>query len=140
MVSVVPCVTVVQGQDGWGVTYNPTQICATEGSTVTIKCTYTYPSRFKGSRITVVEMFWFNKMNGDEPEALKKESWSRVQYLYYRKSCTLKIKNVIQSDSGVYKFRFTTNHPDGKYIGEPGVILSVTGKIFIHVRYSKIFI
>ncbi|CAL8291852.1 unnamed protein product [Gadus morhua 'NCC'] len=40
--------------------------------------------------------------------------------------CSLRINDLRQSDSAVYKFRFTTNLPGGKYTGDPGVTLSVT--------------
>lgn len=123
-------VTVVQGQNGWGVNYTSTEICATKGATVNIHCTYRCPSNSQ-----VKQEFWFTKMNGDEPEALK--TWGRVQNRCSKNSCTLTIKNVIQSDSGLYKFRFTTNLSWGKYTGEPGVTLSVTGKMLIHTLITK---
>ncbi|CAL8240712.1 unnamed protein product, partial [Gadus morhua 'NCC'] len=41
-------------------------------------------------------------------------------------TCTLRIKDLRQSDSAVYKFRFTTNQPGGEYTEDPGVTLSVT--------------
>ncbi|CAL8401977.1 unnamed protein product [Gadus morhua 'NCC'] len=41
-------------------------------------------------------------------------------------TCTLRIKDLRESDSDVYKFRFTTNQPRGEYTGDPGVTLSVT--------------
>ncbi|XP_075948144.1 uncharacterized protein LOC142950130 [Anarhichas minor] len=37
------------------------------------------------------------------------------------------ITDLRESDSAEYKFRFTTNQPDEKYTGSPGVTLSVTG-------------
>uniref|UniRef100_A0A3B4UKV6 Ig-like domain-containing protein n=1 Tax=Seriola dumerili TaxID=41447 RepID=A0A3B4UKV6_SERDU len=43
-----------------------------------------------------------------------------------RNSCTLRIRDLRESDSAEYKFRITTNQPGGKYKGEPGVTLSVT--------------
>ena len=41
----------------------------------------------------------------------------------------LNIKLLRLSDSAVYKFRFTTNQPGEEYTGDPGVKLSVTGKL-----------
>ncbi|XP_034543309.1 B-cell receptor CD22-like [Notolabrus celidotus] len=43
-----------------------------------------------------------------------------------RKRCTLRITDLRESDSAVYKFRLLTDQPDGKYTGYPGVTLSVT--------------
>ncbi|KAK2817454.1 hypothetical protein Q5P01_025645 [Channa striata] len=72
--------------------------------------------------------FWFTETSGDEHVPLKWNSHyrSRVEYYCISKSCTLKIKDLRESDSAVYKFRFTTDRYNGKYTGEPGVTLSVT--------------
>ncbi|XP_037620241.1 B-cell receptor CD22-like isoform X2 [Sebastes umbrosus] len=51
----------------------------------------------------------------------------RVNNSCNEKICTLRITNLTESDSAEYKFRFITNQPDGKYAGEPGVTVSVTG-------------
>ena len=123
------CVTVIQGQDGWGVTYSSTEICAVKGSTVEINCTYTYPSRINGSDTEVKETFWFNKLSGNQPVDLRTDSdyQDRVEYSCSEKSCTLRITDLRESDSAEYKFRFITNKPGGSYTGSPGVTLSVTG-------------
>lgn len=44
--------------------------------------------------------------------------------------CTLIIKNLTESDSAVYMFRFTTDVQDGRYSGKPGVSLRVLGNVF----------
>ncbi|XP_054459692.1 B-cell receptor CD22-like [Anoplopoma fimbria] len=118
-------VQVIQSEDGWGVTYTPTEVCAVEGSTVEIHCNYTYPSRIQHSDIK--EAFWF-KQKGGEPVDLKTDSEysGRVQYRCYVKKCTLTITNLRKNDSAVYKFRFGRNQPREKYTGSPGVTLSVT--------------
>ncbi|XP_037620128.1 B-cell receptor CD22-like isoform X4 [Sebastes umbrosus] len=120
-------VQVIQGKDDvWGVTYNrPTVICASEGSTVEIHCSYTYPSK---RYTTVQKTFWFTKWISIEPVDLKTDSEysGRVFDNCNNKFCTLTITNLRESDSAVYKFRFITNQ-DGKYTGEPGVKLFVTG-------------
>ncbi|CAK6984119.1 sialoadhesin-like, partial [Scomber scombrus] len=54
----------VQGQNGWGVTYTSTYICAVKGSTVDIRCTYSYPSMINDRDNVdtgVDETFWFTK-------------------------------------------------------------------------------
>uniref|UniRef100_A0A669BTD9 B-cell receptor CD22 n=2 Tax=Oreochromis niloticus TaxID=8128 RepID=A0A669BTD9_ORENI len=118
----------VQGQDGWSVTYTSTQICALKGSTVDIRCTYTYPSRVNGNVTVVEKALWFTKMKGDEHVDVRTEAEfaGRVQYHCDNKDCTLRITDLRESDSAEYTFRFVTNHPGGKYAGSPGVTLSVT--------------
>ncbi|XP_033182395.1 sialoadhesin-like [Anabas testudineus] len=121
-------VSVVQGQNDWGVTYTSTQICGIKGSTVDIHCYYTYPSKVNKQVINVQKTLWFTKGNNNEPVDLRTDSdyIGRVTYQCVDKACTLKITDLRQRDSAVYKFRFITNHPDGKYTVEPGVTLSVT--------------
>ncbi|XP_039656772.1 uncharacterized protein LOC120559244 [Perca fluviatilis] len=120
---------VIQGQNGLGVTYTSTQICAVKGSTVNIPCSYTYPSAVGGVDNTVERILWFTKKNNDEPVDLTtmSEYSGRVQYNSKNKDCTLRISDLRERDSAVYKFRFITNHLTGKYTGSPGVTLSVTG-------------
>uniref|UniRef100_A0A3P8PGL2 B-cell receptor CD22 n=1 Tax=Astatotilapia calliptera TaxID=8154 RepID=A0A3P8PGL2_ASTCA len=121
-------VTVVLGQDVWGVTYTSTQICAVKGSTVELRCTFRYPSTINGINTRVVKKFWFIRDENNEPVDLKTESEYRDRVQYQRKNndCTLRISDLRESDSAEYKFRFITNDPRGKYTGSPGVILTVT--------------
>ncbi|KAL7404669.1 hypothetical protein ABVT39_017816 [Epinephelus coioides] len=123
-------VPVIQGQNGWRVTYTSTEICAVKGSTVEIHCRYTYPSSTTGHHATVEKTFWFTKVNGRDPVDLTTDPQysGRVQYDCdkIRNYCTLRITDLRESDSAEYKFRFTTNQPN-VYAGEPGVTLSVTG-------------
>ncbi|XP_033986402.1 uncharacterized protein LOC117482397 [Trematomus bernacchii] len=114
-------VSVVQGQD-WGVTYSSTEICAVKGSTVEIRCSFTYPSTWHGYVNTLEKTFWFIKKKGGD---LKTESEysGRVEDLCGNSICTLRIRNLRESDSAEYWFRFTTNQ--APYSG-PLVTLSVT--------------
>ncbi|XP_033985824.1 B-cell receptor CD22-like [Trematomus bernacchii] len=50
----------------------------------------------------------------------------RVEDLCENKICTLRIRNLRESDSAEYWFRFDTIQEGGSYIGIPGVTLSVT--------------
>ncbi|XP_078022742.1 Fc receptor-like protein 5 [Epinephelus lanceolatus] len=119
-------VSVIQGQKGWGVTYTSTEICAVKGSTVEIHCSYRYPSSY----YKIDKTFWFVNMTDDVFVDLKTDPQysGRVQYDCdeIKNDCTLRITDLRESDSAVYKFRFITNQPDGKYWGKPGVTLSVT--------------
>ncbi|XP_045887381.1 B-cell receptor CD22-like [Micropterus dolomieu] len=130
-------VPVVQSQNGWGVTYNPTQICALKGSTVDIKCTYTYPSSLNNHDTKVQETFWFTKESNNVYVDLKTDSKysGRVEYICQNKRCTLRITDLRESDSAEYKFRFITNQPGGTYTGLPGVTLSVTD---LQVQVSRL--
>ncbi|XP_049426822.1 uncharacterized protein LOC125885372 [Epinephelus fuscoguttatus] len=134
-------VQVIQGQDDWGVTYTSTKICAVKGSTVEIHCSYTYPSRIMGSDTTVEETFWFTNMNGNEPVDLRKDPQcaGRVQDHCENNICTLRITDLRESNSAVYKFRFITNQAIG-YTGSPGVTLSVAGlqvQVSSHVAFVE---
>ncbi|XP_063739741.1 carcinoembryonic antigen-related cell adhesion molecule 1-like isoform X1 [Eleginops maclovinus] len=119
-------VSVVQGQDVWGVTYSSTEICAVKGSTVEINCRYTYPSRWRGGVNTVEKTFWFTKQKDGEPVDLRTDSEyaGRVETLCKNNICTLRIRNLRESDSAQYRFKFKTNQEG--FEGSPGVTLSVT--------------
>ncbi|XP_034543298.1 B-cell receptor CD22-like [Notolabrus celidotus] len=135
IVSNLLSVTVVHGQHGSGVTYSSTHICAPKGSTVDIPCTYTYPPRW--NECDVVAASWFREMNGNDPVDLRSDSdyTGRVEYHFYVNGCTLRIKDLRESDSAEYKFTLRTNKPDQSLTGSPGVSLSVTA---LQVRVTKI--
>uniref|UniRef100_A0A668AGH9 B-cell receptor CD22 n=1 Tax=Myripristis murdjan TaxID=586833 RepID=A0A668AGH9_9TELE len=131
LLSDVLCVTVLQIKAQWRVTYISTEICALKGSTVDINCIYRYPHT-ENDRVTrVVRTLWFTNKD-DEPTDLRLDSdyAGRVEYHSwidgYRTHCRLRINDLRESDSAVYKFRFITNQPGGRYTGEPGVFLIVT--------------
>ena len=131
MFSDVLCVTVIQGQYGWWVTYSSTEICALKGSTVDMSCTYRYPSTVQ----RVENRFWFTKeSNGVYMDLRTDPEYSgRVQYICSNKDCTLRITDLRERDSAEYKFSFITDQEDGRHYGSPGVTLSVTGNIFVCV-------
>ncbi|XP_041641182.1 B-cell receptor CD22-like [Cheilinus undulatus] len=120
--------TVVQAQSDWRVTSSSSQICAVEGSTVDIPCSYTYPFRGNEHDTVVWRSFWFVKMNGNDPLDLRNhpDYRGRVEYHFHDNSCTLRITNVRQSDSAEYRFMFMTNQPEGGVTDSPGATLSVT--------------
>ncbi|XP_053275688.1 basement membrane-specific heparan sulfate proteoglycan core protein-like [Pleuronectes platessa] len=129
----------VRSQIDWGVSYTSTEICAFRGSTVDINCIYTYPSRLNQLDTTVQEKFWFIKeSNGIHVDLRTDPEYSgRVENLCGNNKCTLRISNLTESDSAVYKFRFTTNQPNGSLTGSTGVTLNVTDpQLQVHVRRS----
>ncbi|CAI5681309.1 unnamed protein product [Oreochromis niloticus] len=71
---------------------------------------------------------WFTKGFDHQPVDLKSDSdyTGRVEYRSNQKDCTLRITELRESDSAVYKFRFITNQQGGSYTGSPGVTLTVT--------------
>ncbi|XP_033985843.1 uncharacterized protein LOC117482007 [Trematomus bernacchii] len=124
-------VSVVQGQNDWGGNYTSSEVYAVKGSTVEINCTYTYPSRIKGSQNKVNKTFWFIENSDGEPVDMTtvSEYAGRVEDRCENNICTLRIKNLTESDSAEYKFRIITTLD--KYAAAPGVTLfvclSVTG-------------
>ncbi len=52
----------------------------------------------------------------------------RLQYLGDKQqNCSIRLSHVTQKDEHMYCFRFTTNVTGGRWIGYPGVSLTVTG-------------
>ncbi|XP_051240406.1 sialoadhesin-like isoform X1 [Dicentrarchus labrax] len=136
-------VSVVQGQDDWGVTYTSTEICALKGSTVDISCTYRYPSRINDHITQVKEKFWFTRVSNNDYVDIRSdpEYSGRVQYIFGNNDCTLRITDLRESDSAEYKLRFITNQHNGKYTGSPGVTLSVTGMVTdLQVQVSRLLV
>ncbi|XP_030204248.1 B-cell receptor CD22-like isoform X5 [Gadus morhua] len=129
-------VPVLQSNGDWTVTYSSSNVCALRGATVDINCTYEYPDNVQ-YRPTTVKPLWFTKASNYQPVVLEHDTeyTGRVEFsrgevnctgARCHGTCTLRIRDLRQSDSAVYKFRFTTNQPGGEYTGDPGVKLSVT--------------
>ncbi|KAG9335397.1 hypothetical protein JZ751_004718, partial [Albula glossodonta] len=89
-------------------------------------CTYSYPSDN-----IVQKTVWFNYWpTPSEPEDLSENPQyrGRVQYLGNKDhDCSFRITGLTENDSATYRFRFLTNTGGGKYTGQPGVTLTVTG-------------
>ncbi|XP_047189920.1 B-cell receptor CD22-like isoform X2 [Scophthalmus maximus] len=126
----------VQSQNGWGVSYASTEICAFGGSTVDINCTYTYPGKLNNKATSLSRSFWFVKDPYLDLTTDPKYS-GRVEYTCEDNKCCLRISDLRQSDSAEYKFRFITNQPADSWTGSPGVTLSVKDpQLQVHVRRS----
>ncbi|KAG9271758.1 hemicentin-1-like, partial [Astyanax mexicanus] len=115
---VILCISGYLGEQHWGVTYTPDSVCALEGSSVDLSCSYKYPG---GLRVT--ESFWF--INEQRVDLREDEQYKR-RVQYHQTPCRMRITNLRASDAQTYKFRFITDDPDGKYTGSSGVRLSVT--------------
>ncbi|XP_069024161.1 sialoadhesin-like [Embiotoca jacksoni] len=119
----------------WRVTCTPSKICAVKGSSVTIRCSYTYPATMNGVTIVVNQKVWFTEQSDD----LTTDSLyvGRVSSDSSWKSCSLTITDLRESDSAEYKFRFITNQPEGRWTGSPGVTLSVTALHVVPSGYNR---
>ncbi|XDV16407.1 hypothetical protein PO909_016136, partial [Leuciscus waleckii] len=111
----------------WGVSYSPSHICALNDSTVIMRCTYKYPTGHQ-----IMKVFWTKGpiLRGVELLDLSEdpEYSQRLQYLGDKQqNCTVRLSHVTLKDEHMYYFRFITDKADGKWIGDPGVTLTVTG-------------
>uniref|UniRef100_A0A3B1JQI5 Ig-like domain-containing protein n=1 Tax=Astyanax mexicanus TaxID=7994 RepID=A0A3B1JQI5_ASTMX len=118
------CVSGYLGEKQWEVTYTPDSVCALEGSSVDLSCSYKHPGG-----LTVTKSFWFI----DETEVgpvdllLYDQYKGRVQYHQTQTQCRMRITGLRASDARTYWFGFITDDPGGKYTSSSGVSLSVTG-------------
>ena len=112
----------------WGVTYTSNSICVLDGSSVDISCTYKYP---RDHHISTT--FWFNKQKSSQLPVdlnLGEDYQNHTEYVgKSENSCTLRLKDMRESHSGEYAFRFTTEKGQS-YSGLPGVSITVTGRPF----------
>ncbi|XP_056622677.1 B-cell receptor CD22-like [Triplophysa dalaica] len=127
-------------QNGWGVTYSSSHICALKGSTVTIHCTYTYPTGYK-----ITEVLWTNIEKPPYnvfPDLSKDSKYSgRIQYLGDKQhDCSVRLTDVRHTDSHKYYFRFITHVDTGKWLGAPGVTLDVTDNPVISINSSGVIV
>ncbi|XP_076145935.1 HEPACAM family member 2-like [Alosa pseudoharengus] len=112
--------TYLQGKDGvslsvsatphkdcWGVSYSSTSFCVLRGSTVDIPCIYGFPTDQ-----TVTKSFWYREDKKRKvliDLRLEEDYKSRVEHLSTEEhNCTLRIRDVRETDSGQYRFRYVT--------------------------------
>ncbi|KAJ8001660.1 hypothetical protein DPEC_G00171770 [Dallia pectoralis] len=117
-----PVVCVV-GQNCLNVSYTHESICALKGSTVNISCTFNH---LKNQ--TVTNITWFHKWDSGVITDLKQDPEYAGRVEYHKttdKDSTLRIKDLRESDSAEYKFRFISNRVEWGY-SFPGTTLTVT--------------
>ncbi|XP_076140818.1 adhesion G protein-coupled receptor E5-like isoform X2 [Alosa pseudoharengus] len=125
MRSVLPLLAsaLLYGGPKWSVTYSPTHICALEGSSVTMSCSYTYPSY-----LTVTEVFWTNQysVHSDlSKDAIYKKRVTVDSKNKHRK-CSLNMIQLTKADAHYqYYCRITTNVDNQKMTGT-GISLKIT--------------
>ncbi|XP_073698596.1 B-cell receptor CD22-like [Garra rufa] len=107
----------------WGVSYSHSHICALKDSSVIMSCTYTYPAGHQ-----IKKVFWTKNTDKESPDLSEYPEYSpRLQYLGDKQqNCTIRLSHLTQKDEHMYYFRFTTDNVKGKWLGEPGVNLTVT--------------
>uniref|UniRef100_A0A8C1PE89 B-cell receptor CD22 n=1 Tax=Cyprinus carpio TaxID=7962 RepID=A0A8C1PE89_CYPCA len=109
------------------VNYTHSHICALKNSSVIMSCTFTYPT---GRQI--MKVFWtktkVKNAYNEFPNLSEDPEYSqRLQYLGDKqKNCTIRLSHVTQKDEHMYYFRFTTDEDNVKWLGAPGVSLTVT--------------
>ncbi|XP_076134359.1 uncharacterized protein LOC143116858 [Alosa pseudoharengus] len=108
----------------WSVTYSSTHICALEGSSVTISCSYTYPSY-----LTVKGVFWTNQYSVHSDLSKNEIYKQRVTMDSKNKhrECSLNMTQLTKADEQYqYYCRITTNVDKQKITGKPGIYLKIT--------------
>ncbi|XP_047659532.1 B-cell receptor CD22-like [Tachysurus fulvidraco] len=109
----------------WSVKYNQLNLCALKGSTVIMNVTYTHPPR-----LTVTTRFWLINPDEDKEwiELNNEPGYSgRVTYITdVQNHFPLRLSDVKKTDEQMYCFRIRTNKEKERYLGKPGVTLSVT--------------
>ncbi|XP_036414447.1 sialic acid-binding Ig-like lectin 14 [Colossoma macropomum] len=122
----------------WVVRVPESPIRAPRGSSLTVPCTYDFPEdSAQGTPFKVRSEMWCRNQslcitatyvyhsNGIFPDPAYR---GRVQYLGTTgsKNCSFRISDLRTTDSGVYVFRFITNHPVKKLPAQRGFTLQVT--------------
>ncbi|XP_076118335.1 B-cell receptor CD22-like [Alosa pseudoharengus] len=107
----------------WDVNYSATHICGLIGSTVNVTCSYTYPSG-----LTFKKAYWTTTTVTKPPPDLSEEPryQGRVQVDCSSDRCTLSLSNLTTGDAVGYYCRITTGEEAQRWLGNPGVELSVT--------------
>uniref|UniRef100_A0AAY4A057 Ig-like domain-containing protein n=1 Tax=Denticeps clupeoides TaxID=299321 RepID=A0AAY4A057_9TELE len=114
----------------WGVQYNTRSICALEGTSAVMSCSYTYPPG-----LTVIEAFCIE--HGRVPWDEQTDYTDLSQHPDYKDRvhadceytkgrCSLNITRLNKSDAHQYNCRILTNEEEEKWTSQPGIMLSVT--------------
>ncbi|XP_023140386.1 uncharacterized protein LOC111578036 [Amphiprion ocellaris] len=117
------------------VSYPVRSVCAMEGSTVTLPCTFTYKefAEKNGRKVSmqIVRVVWCKNheiCQGITPSVYDSEKPSDQRYRYLgdkKGNCTLQIRNVKKGDNATFRFRMETNVADQNFTGKTGVNVTV---------------
>jgi len=127
-VSDVLSLTVVPSNDA--VTYYFPDICAPRGGYTLMFC----EAKNTNNR-SVTEQFWFTQEVNNDPFDLTGDSDYKgraTNICFMPTDCYLKITDLKESDSKTYKCIFFIEPSGDKWIGEPGVNLTVTGNVGVY--------
>ncbi|XP_017308429.1 cell adhesion molecule 4 isoform X2 [Ictalurus punctatus] len=122
---------------GLGVKYPDNPICAVRGFSVSIPCSYSYPTSKPSTQVIWCSMNSNVGVCKIPPYVYDSASITTSDFEYAgdnKSDCTLLIHNVQFNYSGEYKFRFITDMH--KYTGHPGVILQVADLKVSLIRLS----
>ncbi|XP_008302867.1 B-cell receptor CD22-like [Stegastes partitus] len=115
------------GAVGQSVKYKYRDVCAAQGSTVTLPCTFT-PS----TGATIIRAIWCKNheiCQGHTPSVYDSESANNSPVYKYlgdkEENCTLQIEKVQKSDNATFRFRMEANVPSGHFTGRSGVKVNV---------------
>uniref|UniRef100_A0A3Q0S2F3 Ig-like domain-containing protein n=1 Tax=Amphilophus citrinellus TaxID=61819 RepID=A0A3Q0S2F3_AMPCI len=133
------CVWSVLGAVGQTVIYSFTSICAVNGSTVTLLCSFTPLKSFNESGrevpLKLVRVRWCQNHEFcfvDTPSVYDSKSTnnnSRYQYLGDMKTnCTLQIRDVQERDEATFRFRMEADNVAGHFTNTTGVNVRVDKK------------
>ncbi|KAM9454169.1 B-cell receptor CD22-like [Clarias gariepinus] len=109
----------------WSVTYSQNNLCALNRSTVFMNGSYTHPTH-----LTVTQTFWLiNPVKDTKEIDPRNESGylGRVEYFEDKqKHFSLRLSDVKKTDEHEYCFKIRTNVDAERWVGKPGVTLTVT--------------
>ncbi|XP_017308425.1 uncharacterized protein LOC128628637 [Ictalurus punctatus] len=125
-----------------GVNYPDNLICAVRGFSVSIPCSYYYPT--SNPSIQVIQKLWCSMNSNTDvcmnpPHVYNSSSITTSDFEYAgddKSNCTLLIHNVQFNYSGEYRFRFITNVTRGMWTGVPGATLQVADLKVSLIRLS----
>ncbi|XP_029292860.1 B-cell receptor CD22-like [Cottoperca gobio] len=109
----------------WNVKYQREHICAVNGSSVVLLCSYDYPDIE-----TVHSLKWGHERHNIYEGPFIFDSMINNSLRFQnigdkRHNCSLKIQQVEHNDTGTYIFRFETKSEKGKWTGRGGSTLKV---------------